>query len=450
MCRSSSSLHLFSVFVLACLLGAGWPSDAAAQDRGDGSIYSRYGVGELKHFSSSQIEAMGGGGTAMRTFNYLNLLNPASWSDQYLTRASAGVRYQHLVATDAADNTSRLTLGALDAVHFSFPILERELGIALSFIPYSRANYQVQIESPLETNVAAQAPDTALLNFEGRGGLQQFSAGLGYRFNNALSVGASADVIFGIIEDARRTSFPRAGGYTTTNVTTATRMAGVTGTLGGIYSGGSVLRDQDELSMGASFTLPAYLSGNQVQTLGESLNRDTLGTVEEGDVTLPLRMRLGTAYRPGQRWTLLLDGAYEPWSQFDSSFPAGRRFGTAASQNYTDRLRLSAGVEVVPAGNDVLASYLSRVGYRLGGYYEQMYMQPLVQATAGASPTEIQTFAVTGGFSLPTPVSGTRLDLNLEVGTRGTTSQQLVRDVFYKISAYVNVGERWFQERRLR
>jgi hypothetical protein len=59
-------------------------------------------------------------------------------------------------------------------------------------------------------------------------------------------------------------------------------------------------------------------------------------------------------------------------------------------------------------------------------------------------------YAVTAGFSLPTSLSGTRIDLNLEAGTRGTTDGTLVRDNFYRVALHVNFGERWFQERRLR
>jgi len=58
--------------------------------------------------------------------------------------------------------------------------------------------------------------------------------------------------------------------------------------------------------------------------------------------------------------------------------------------------------------------------------------------------------AVTGGLSLPSLFPGTHLDLNVEVGTRGTTDQDLVRDLFYGVSATLSIGERWFVRRKLR
>lgn len=108
-----------------------------------------------------------------------------------------------------------------------------------------------------------------------------------------------------------------------------------------------------------------------------------------------------------------------------------------------DRVRFSGGFEVLPAGRDQLAPFLSRTAYRLGGYMDRSYVDPIADAN-------LVTYAITGGVSLPALFSGTRLDINMEVGTRGTTETGLVRDVFYRLSASVNIGERWFEQRRLR
>ena len=83
------------------------------------------------------------------------------------------------------------------------------------------------------------------------------------------------------------------------------------------------------------------------------------------------------------------------------------------------------------------------IAYRLGFYYDQTYVSPV----AG---TDINTIALTGGFSLPALLAGTRLDINFEVGTRGTTDGNLVHDRLYGVSATLNIGERWFVKRKLR
>lgn len=429
-----------AVALLTLLLSGGVADEAHGQSNPDGSLYSRFGIGELQSFPSSQIEAMGGVAPSMHSLNYLNFSNPGTWADQVLTRAAAGFTYQTLDISDATDNRSRLSSGFLNAVQFSFPLLERRLGVAIGFLPFSRVSYRV--EQPGTLFPTNPEPDTVAytVSFEGSGGLQQIVGGLGYRFSPNFSVGASVQGFFGIIENGRRTSIFEAG-FQRTNVTTETRLTGITGTLGSLYTARSLLGEDDFVTVGAAFTLPTTLSGERVRTLGEGLDRDTLSAVGSGSVRLPLRLEAGIAYHPNPRWIVSTGGKYEPWTEFESdfSFPAVGVEGDPLS----NRIRAGAGVEFLPAGADQLSPYLTRIAYRLGFYLDRSYISP--------SPDEsIRTMAVTGGLSLPTLMSGTRLDINIDVGSRGTTNDNLVQDVFFRLSANVNFGERWFQQTKLR
>ncbi len=431
---------LLTAFLLLMLL----PATAGAQNRGDGTVYSRFGLGELEDFASSQVAAMGGGGYALRSLNYTGFANPALWSDQMLVRASFGVTYEEVSATNAAGETSRLSEGALNSVQLSFPVLSRELGVGLAYRPYSRANYRVSTAGQLEV-----APDSLVgydVNVEGDGGLQQITGGAGYRVSDALSLGATVDVIFGIVENTRTTTFPdHPFDFGSATRTDGTRLVGVTGTLGGLLSLKSVLAEDDVLSIGAAFTLPTRLQGERVLTLGRSLDADTLST-RSGEADLPWRAGLGLAYKPDSRWAVLLDGSYAPWSSFESSLDLP---GQSALAN---RARVSAGAEFLPAGEDLIEPFLRRTAYRIGFYAEQSYVRVPFAEASGALRTSdpISVYALTGGFSFPTLLPGTHLDLNFKVGRRGTTQSGLVRDTFYGASLTVNFGERWFQQRRLR
>lgn len=416
---------------------------AAAQNRGDGTVYSRFGVGQLNDFASSQVAALGGGGYALRSLNYTGFANPALWSDQLLVRASFGARYEEVSATNADGETSRLSEGALNSVHLSFPILSRRLGVGLAYQPYSRANYRVSGAGQLEV-----APDSLVayeVNLEGDGGLQQITGGAGYRVSDALSLGATVDVVFGIVENTRTTTFPDRFDFVSTTRTDGTRLVGVTSTLGALLSLESVLAEDDVLSVGAAFTLPTRLSGERVLTLGRSLDADTLST-QDGEADLPWRAGLGVAYQPDDRWIVLVDGSYAPWSAFESTL------NLPGEEVLADRARVSAGAEFLPAGEDLIEPFFQRTAYRLGFYAEQTYAR-VPFTTADGTPRAsdaINAYALTGGLSFPTLLPGTHLDLNFEVGRRGTTASGLVRDTFYGASLTVNFGERWFQQRKLR
>ena len=443
-----SRFHLLlrrSVLALGLLLGTA--GLASAQSSSDGSLYSRFGIGALESFASAQVQGMGGGGVAMPSLRYTNFANPASWSGGVLTRFSGGLTYQGLAATDAGGNTSELTSGQLNALHFSFPLLSGKLGAALSFEPYSRVSYRVPETGTLGSG-DSPAADTVgyTVSYEGSGGLQVVKGGLGYRVNNRLAVGANVGVLFGILENGRRTTFDpaaSAAGYGRTRVSTSTRLVGVTGTVGALLTLPGVLREADELSLGATFTLPSHLTGSRVRTLGESLDRDTLGTKVDGSLDLPLGAELGLAYRPDTRWTLVANGRYEPWSDFSSTFSLPGYIPDADVNGFKNRLRASAGFEFVPAGIDFTESYFKRTAYRLGFYYDDAYLSLNPE-------TSLRAMAVTGGVSLPTLLPGARFDLNFEVGTRGTTDAELVRETFYRVLVNVNIGERWFEKRKLR
>ncbi|MCS3677972.1 hypothetical protein GGP72_001900 [Salinibacter ruber] len=424
------------------------PSPAQAQSNGEGTIYSRFGMGSLLEFSSSQSNAMGGGGYALRSLNYNPDANPALWSDQVFTRLSGSAAYRSTSVEDDQGNSGRLSSGNVQALQFNFPLYERSLGVGISFQPYSRSNYSRTESDSEDVSVSGERSEVPFeTEFSGSGGLHRLRGGLGYRVNDMLSVGATADLLFGTLERRRRTTWA-APQLRNTIVSDGVQLSGLTSTLGGHLALADVFAEDDAFSIGASVTLPANLSGEQYRTLDEDLARDTLST-ERGDVTLPWKGRLGLSYQPNARWTVVLDGAFEPWSTFSSDFSTGAsetvpsRFPAGGPGTLADRWRLSTGAEVVPAGDDQLAGYFAQAAYRFGGYAERMYVRPDQETT-------LYEFALTAGISLPTSLSGTRIDLNTTAGTRGTTTNSLVRDRFFGVSLHVNFGERWFQRRKLR
>ncbi len=424
------------------------PSPAQAQSNGEGTIYSRFGMGSLLEFSSSQSDAMGGGGYALRSLNYNPDANPALWSDQVFTRLSGSAAYRSTSVEDGQGDSGRLSSGSVQALQFNFPLYERSLGVGISFQPYSRSNYSRTKSGSADIPISGERSEVPFeTEFSGSGGLHRLRGGLGYRINDMLSVGATADLLFGTLERRRRTTWA-APQLRNTVVSDGVQLSGLTSTLGGHLALADVFAEDDAFSIGASVTLPANLSGEQYRTLDEDLARDTLST-ERGDVTLPWKGRLGLSYQPNARWTVVLDGAFEPWSTFSSDFSTGAsetvpsRFPAGGPGTLADRWRLSTGAEVVPAGDDQLAGYFAQAAYRFGGYAERMYVRPDQETT-------LYEFALTAGISLPTSLSGTRIDLNTTAGTRGTTTNSLVRDRFFGVSLHVNFGERWFQRRKLR
>ncbi|NQV73181.1 hypothetical protein HQ496_08660 [bacterium] len=431
----TSSQSFLTFAVLIALLVVGFSNEAVAQSQNDGSIYSRFGLGLRQSFSSSKNQAMGGGGYALNSNQYLNTSNPAAYSDQYLTRFSGGLTYESITASATGAESGRLASGSLSGINFGFPIKAAQTGIGLSFAPYTRVNYRVDVEDQLNSDPDSDIATPVRTSFKGNGGLQSLSAGIGHRYNSNLHVGASIDVIFGILEDFQQTLFNSAS-FTDRSVVSSTRLSGVSGVLGFRYVVPNMPSDQG-LVVAGTFHLPTTLKGTRTRALVNSVDRDTLGTSTDGTVKLPLGFGLGLAYQPVPKWTIVGDLDFENWSALESDFNfAG--FDATGSPNTSNRIRVSAGAEFWPAARRPFASWSSRIAYRLGLYTEQSYISP--------DPNEkIRTIGVTGGLSLPSLIPGTTIDFNIDVGQRGTTSNGLIQDRYIRFGLNLNFGERWFE-----
>ena len=406
-----------------------------------GSIYSGLGLGERMDFSSSQAAMMGGAGSAVRSTVYANLGNPALWSDQQLVRLSFGAQVQGLEAEDAGGQTARLTASNITALQISIPLFQDRLGAAVALRPYSRTNYNVLRTGQIFETQLPRDTINYRTTLAGDGGLHEAQLGFGWRLSRGVSVGVAGRAVFGVIENRQWTEYLPPNQFAETRVTGRTRMYGFGATAGAVATTTSLLTDGDQLTFSTALTLPTNLSTRRVQTVGLSLDVDTLQTTVRGSTSIPLSVISGVAYSPNARWLVAADVQYEPWSSFDSDFSFAGYSPGDAENSFADRLRVGGGVQLTPAGISRNAGLLARTAYRLGAYYDTGYVEVAGQSVA--------TTALTGGFSIPGILPGSRFDLGVEVGSRGSTDPGLVRDLFIKGSAVINFGERWFIRRQL-
>lgn len=416
---------------------------AQAQSRSDGSVYGGFGIGERESVYTSQAQGMGVLGVGLFTPGYLNVANPGAFSDQVLTRFAGGLDFNGVRSTDAADQTSTASGGNVGALQFGFPIVRRKLGIAASFGSYTNAGYRATTGGllPAEDGEPATAYQT---NYEGDGGLQEFTFGVGFRPVETFSFGVAVSALWGIVEDAVRVEYDNSADFVgSSNQRVSTRLSGFTGSVGLVARAPRLFGERDVLTAGASLVLPASLDGARTQFVNQGLVlSDTVGTSIGAEVTVPLRVLGGFTYAPGSHWLFVADGYFEPWTSFDSNL-AFRGFRPGQPATFHDAFRAGIGAQFIPAGGDVFASKLARTALRFGLFVERDYAAPVENYS-------LVTYGVAGGFSLPTAIPGTYLDISTQIGTRGESEGILVKDLLYRISVTLNFGERWFVQRRLR
>lgn len=418
------------VIVLMALLAG----TSHAQNSNDGSVYSRFGLGQRHTFMSAKSQAMGGGGYALSSSLYPNPMNPASLSDQILTRFAGGLSYESITTSADGFSSGRLASGSLSGVHMTFPLLASRLGLGVSIAPWTRVSYRIQDISVVNPDPSVAESASIINEFSGNGGLYELSSGLGYRIGSRLSVGARASLIFGILEEAKSLRFNDSR-FVDRTIRESTQLRGGNATFGVRYNVPGMPEGMG-LLIGSTVTLPTLLDGERSSALTTSVGRDTLGTTTKGDIRIPLQAGGGIAFQPSRRWTVLADVTWEEWTAMESDF-ALPGIPLSGQNGLSDRLRLSSGVEFWPAASRPFASYGARIAYRLGVYSDRAYASP-------DPDTIIRSVGVTGGLSLPSLIPGTTIDFNVDVGQRGQPSDGLVKDRYVRFGLNINFGERWF------
>jgi hypothetical protein len=106
---------------------------------------------------------------------------------------------------------------------------------------------------------------------------------------------------------------------------------------------------------------------------------------------------------------------------------------------YKDAFSYKGGLQWTPDENSI-NSYLKRIRYRFGGHYTQSHIV--------LSDQRINDYGVSFGFGLPLRNSKTSFNISGELGQRGTTDQNLLKETYGIISLNLSLSDIWFFKRK--
>ncbi|MBM4161906.1 MAG: hypothetical protein FJ217_12520 [Ignavibacteria bacterium] len=380
-----------------------------------GSSYSRFGVGDLLRYGGSRLDAMGGAGIALLGDGFINRLNPAGLSRISRTRISGGLEYSSYFSKDSKEE-GRYSRAAFKGVAFAIPI-DKDYGITLLLesSPYSYVHYATQVRDTVVTQ-----------DFFGTGGLSALSFGGSVTPLDKFSVGFKLNYLFGRIRQFGRFGFADPT-FLDSEISRSDFHSGFSFTAGAIYEGLSDLLNAPSLSpltLGFVLTTPTTLSVERESVFSTAESFDTTAT-SSGKVDVPLGFGFGASYLLASRYYLTADAYHQSWgsAKFFGVHPAELRNST----------RVGVGFESLPQRET--ASFLQRVAYRAGFYYNSTYY------TFNNSP--VDEWFVTGGFGVPIGPEA-RINIGLHLGFRGTTSNNLQRDTIFRLSLSLSANEAWF------
>ena len=406
-------LLLIFVHATSCLLVAG-----------NGSIYSRLGIGEIITYSGSRSAAMGGTGLASFSDSYINSANPATLGLLTRVQYSGDFQYQGYAVSDGSQSTF-LSSGNIQSAMLAMPVYSAySVTAAFGITPFSRTAY------------AVKDPETAggqniVQTFTGSGGLSSAQASISFSPERDYYLGATVHYLFGNFDLRQQLEYSGTG-YFTSDAERFISMDGFAYTVGGAIAGiDNVLGFSKEKQVNVAATLFTGTSLNASEKTIQSFTTSKETTdVFAGGAKIPLGIALGFEYHPRERLSFTSDLQFQQWSHYS--------YLGIHPQEIRNSTRFGIGAEYMPS-TTLGEAYYKQVIYRAGGYVNSSNL-----VLNGES---INEYFVTGGIGVPiffSPGSEGRLNISVEYGIRGTTSNGLQRDKITRLTVSLNGSDTWF------
>jgi len=430
MLKKNNVLSVVIVLILCGLSGF-------AQNNNTTSPYSRFGIGDLHHYGYGRTAAMGGASLGSRHSVQINSANPASYNStdslSFIFDFGVDAKYSNYKSVSGSLNTNDVNFRYFS---LSWPVT-KWLGMATGIQPFSDMGYDVQYHE----NVGGIG--NIFHSYQGEGTTSKAFFGLAVSPIKGLSVGANLNYIFGRLNQNSTVSFDRADLFYLYK-TEGNRLRDFRMTYGLQYD--IKLKNDEFLTIGATFenqtnitSLHRLFSYKAITIAGSTLNVTRDSIAERKDhIKLPSSFGLGLSYSKINKIEVNLDYYHSGWSDSKTSFvynPVLKEYALEKDDNLTNQNRISAGFEYIPEALSI-RSYLKRVRYRAGIHQEYSYLK--------LNGQQIKELGVSFGAGFPFTKSKSTANLAIEFGKKGTTSNDLVRENYTKLSIYLNLYDYWF------
>lgn len=389
-----------------------------------GSVYSRYGVGDLQSSFSAKNFSIGGFGFSINDYKYINNSNPATFSSLNTTRFEAGV-----VSTTSkiSDNLSSAfyTQTKFNGFLLGFPVQkDYGIGFVLGLVPYSNVNYDVRKSS--ESQEFGKFKE----DFNGTGELSKLFFGLSYKLPLEFTIGATFEYLIGNNNYSSVLTFDNSD-FTNSNFNTNYKYRGLGTTLGLLtpdIAKRLKLEDFSDLRIGVTYNLFGDVN---TDTTFSSFTSIGSTDIQKGSfkAKMPIQFGFGLSFKYNSKYRINLDYFYQPWADFSSNY--------LNNNNLQNLKRYSLGVEYSKALKK-FGSFWELVKYRGGLSFEQ------TQYSINGNGVDQLSFY--GGISLPLGI-GNSIDIGLMYGIRSNVNDNLTNENIIKAVFSLNLGELWFIRR---
>jgi long-subunit fatty acid transport protein len=206
---------------------------------------------------------------------------------------------------------------------------------------------------------------------------------------------------------------------------------------------GRDLKENVKLLMGATFAAQTNVKAKidsvsynyYTTSQGYENSLDTLENTEntKGTITFPLSFGFGLGFQKGDKWLVAADFAVQNWSTYQA-------FNQSASLK--NSMRISLGAQYIPNSKaSGEGNYPKRMHYRMGIRYAQTALE--------LKNTQLTEYGVSAGIGFPVGrnyllQNFSMVNIGLEIGQRGTVTNGLIKEQFFKATIGFTINDRWF------
>jgi hypothetical protein len=392
------------------------------------SPYSFFGIGEVTESKSVSEENMGGIGGAQNSLYQLHFTNPASYGSLRLTTYAFSGRNKYLSIDDGNDKQDNSTF-SISYLALGFPV-SKNSGAVFGIQPNSKVGYSISNNvTETETNL-----------FFGEGGTNRVFLGYGYRLPRNFSLGVEASYVFGRTE--RRILNRRENVQLATMFETNSNVTGFSLKVGAQNS--IKITDKVDLKTGVTLHLENDLTSKGDQRIFSLLNSidpnividrdEILNTDFNSEINLPLKSIINLGVGQENKWY-----AGAEYSVQDPIF-----FKNDVLQNtnvvFTKSNKIAFGGYYIPKAES-LTNFWQRVTYRAGFYKKELGLK--------INNAEIDDFGISFGLTLPSKRKLSNVNFGLDLGQRGETSNNLIKENYINFRLSLSFTDRWFKKRKL-
>ena len=411
---------------------------------GTSSPYSFYGIGSLKFKGTTENRAMGG----LSIYNdsiHMNFRNPASYvgknlfsfnNEARLVKFTVGIGHSDtkLETSNASDNTTTTTF---DYLGLNVPM--GKFGMGFGLIPHSSVGYKLESRNSI---------DSLQYKYSGNGGLNKVFLGFGYLISDNISIGVDARYNFGNIQnnaleflyDDEQLPLD----YQAREINRSD-LSGINYNLGISYN--AVFNEKTQLVSSLTYSPGYNLKSKNKRTFASVIVNDSgieypineievdllSLDLEETDLKMPSKMSIGLGIGSIRNWFVGSEYTMIKSSVFSSDLL------DIENATFEDSSILSIGGFYIPDYNSFNKVW-QRIVYRSGIYFEKTGLNINNQS--------IKEFGISFGLGIPVGRLFSNLNTVVEIGRRGTTNENLVKENFINFQLSLSLNDRWFVKRK--